>query len=415
MQQLFLYGDWRDEQMADGRISKSFRYEGKVYNVKGSSEKECLEKIAEKKAMLKRGEFKPKAITVQAWAETWLETYLKPKVRKPGAPKLKGSMTQKSFNMYDEKLRGYILPAIGRKKLADIRDSDLQRILNDQAETSFSHASKVRMILKAMFKQAYVSRQIMYDPSLALKLPAVTRGKGRSITEEERTVLLEVAKTHRCGLLVKFMLYEGLRPGELAALRVKHLDFKKGLVSVEEAVESGSGVIGTPKTDAGIRYVFISEQIKDELKAAVEGKDAEDFVFPQTDGKSMMTDSALQNNWRSFVRQMDLAMGAETTIHGHIYDPKDLNKDGTPIYPDPKDKSKPRNGHKIADDLVAYCLRHTFCTDLVNSGVPIEDIKYLMGHEDISTTANTYSHPGEESAERAAKIIQGKSNTDTGK
>ena len=317
--------------------------------------------------------------------------------------------------MYDEKLRGYILPAIGRKKLADIRDSDLQRILNDQAETSFSHASKVRMILKAMFKQAYVSRQIMYDPSLALKLPAVTRGKGRSITEEERTVLLEVAKTHRCGLLVKFMLYEGLRPGELAALRVKHLDFKKGLVSVEEAVESGSGVIGTPKTDAGIRYVFISEQIKDELKAAVEGKDAEDFVFPQTDGKSMMTDSALQNNWRSFVRQMDLAMGAETTIHGHIYDPKDLNKDGTPIYPDPKDKSKPRNGHKIADDLVAYCLRHTFCTDLVNSGVPIEDIKYLMGHEDISTTANTYSHPGKESAERAAKIIQGKSNTDTGK
>ena len=387
-------------------ISKSFRVDGKVYNVKGRTEKECYEKMAEKKEMLRRGEAKPKALTVEAWAETWLDTYLKPKVRKPGAPKLKGTMTPKSFAMYGEKLRGYILPAIGKMKLADVRDVDLQRILNRQAETSFSHASKVRMIMRAMFKQAHVSRLIVYDPALALTLPAVKQGGRRSLTEEERAVLLDVAKTHRCGLWVRFMLYEGLRPGETAALRVRHLDFDRGLISVEEAVESGSGVVGAPKSAAGVRYVFIADEIKDELQAAVQGKDAEDFVFTQTDGKTMMTDTAMQNNWRSFARQMDLAMGAETTAHGHIYDPKDIREDGSPIYPDPNDKTKPRNGHKLADDLVMYCLRHTYCTDLGKKGVPIEDIKYLMGHEDISMTLTVYSHPGEETAERAAKIVQ---------
>ena len=387
-------------------ISKSFRVDGKVYNVKGRTEKECYEKMAEKKEMLRRGEVKPKALTVVAWAETWLDTYLKPKVRKPGAPKLKGTMTQKSFAMYGEKLRGYILPAIGKMKLADVRHVDLQRILNRQAETSFSHASKVRMIMRAMFKQAHVSRLIVYDPALALTLPAVKQGGRRSLTEEERAVLLDVAKTHRCGLWVRFMLYEGLRPGETAALRVKHLDFDRGLISVEEAVESGSGVVGAPKSAAGVRYVFIADEIREELQAAVQGKDAEDFVFPQTDGKTMMTDTAMQNNWRSFARQMDLAMGAETTAHGHIYDPKDIREDGSPIYPDPNDKTKPRNGHKLADDLVMYCLRHTYCTDLGKKGVPIEDIKYLMGHEDISMTLTVYSHPGEEAAERAAKIVQ---------
>lgn len=385
-------------------ISKSFRVDGKVYNVKGRTEKECYEKMAEKKEMLRRGEAKPKALTVEAWAETWLDTYLKPKVRKPGAPKLKGTMTQKSFAMYGEKLRGYILPAIGKMKLADVRDVDLQRILNRQAETSFSHASKVRMIMRAMFKQAHVSRLIVYDPALALTLPAVKQGGRRSLTEEERAVLLEVAKTHRCGLWVRFMLYEGLRPGETAALKVKQLDFDRGLISVEEAVESGSGVVGAPKSAAGVRYVFIADEIKDELQAAVQGKDAEDFVFPQTDGKTMMTDTAMQNNWRSFARQMDLAMGAETTAHGHIYDPKDIRADGSPIYPDPH--GKPRNGHKLADDLVMYCLRHTYCTDLGKKGVPIEDIKYLMGHEDISMTLTVYSHPGEETAERAAKVVR---------
>ena len=387
-------------------ISKSFRVDGKVYNVKGRTEKECYEKMAEKKEMLRRGEAKPKALTVEAWAETWLDTYLKPKVRKPGAPKLKGTMTQKSFAMYGEKLRGYILPAIGKMKLADVRDVDLQRILNRQAETSFSHASKVRMIMRAMFKQAHVSRLIVYDPALALTLPAVKQGGRRSLTEEERAVLLDVAKTHRCGLWVRFMLYEGLRPGETAALRVRHLDFDRGLISVEEAVESGSGVVGAPKSAAGVRYVFIADEIKDELQAAVQGKDAEDFVFLQTDGKTMMTDTAMQNNWRSFARQMDLAMGAEATAHGHIYDPKDIREDGSPIYPDPNDKTKPRNGHKLAGDLVMYCLRHTYCTDLGKKGVPIEDIKYLMGHEDISMTLTVYSHPGEETAERAAKVVR---------
>ena len=387
-------------------ISKSFRVDGKVYNVKGRTEKECYEKMAEKKEMLRRGEAKPKALTVEAWAETWLDTYLKPKVRKPGAPKLKGTMTQKSFAMYGEKLRGYILPAIGKMKLADVRDVDLQRILNRQAETSFSHASKVRMIMRAMFKQAHVSRLIVYDPALALTLPAVKQGGRRSLTDEERAVLLDVAKTHRCGLWVRFMLYEGLRPGETAALRVKHLDFGRGLISVEEAVESGSGVVGAPKSAAGVRYVFIADEIKDELQAAVQGKSAEDFVFPQTDGKTMMTVGTIQNNWRYFVRQMDLAMGAETTAHGHIYDPKDIREDGSPIYPDPHDKTKPRNGHKLADDLVMYCLRHTYCTDLGKKGVPIEDIKYLMGHEDISMTLAVYAHPGEEAAERAAGIVR---------
>lgn len=392
-------------------ISKSFRFDGKVYNVKGRTERECYEKIAAKKEMLRRGEVKPKALTVEAWAGMWLETYLKPKVRKPGAPKLKGTMTQKSYAMYDEKLRRYILPAIGRMRLSDVRDVDLQRILNQQAETSFSHASKVRMIMRAMFKQAHVSRLIVYDPALALTLPAVKQGGRRSLTEEERAVLLEVAKTHRCGLWVRFMLYEGLRPGETAALRVKHLDFERGLISVQESVESGSGVVGEPKTAAGIRYVFIADEIREELQAAVNGKDAEDFVFPQTDGKTMMTAGTIQNNWRYFTRQMDLAMGAETTAHGHIYDPKDLREDGSPIYPDPHDKTKPRNGHKLAGDLVLYCLRHTYCTDLGKKGVPIEDIKYLMGHEDITMTLTVYSHPGEETAERAAKIVRAAKQT----
>ena len=39
-----------------------------------------------------------------------------------------------------------------------------------------------------------------------------------------------------------------------------------------------------------------------------------------------------------------------------------------------------------------YCLRHTFCTDLRRAGVPINVAKELMGHANISVTANIYTH-----------------------
>ena len=66
---------------------------------------------------------------------------------------------------------GYIRPAIGQRKLRDIRDLDLQAILNTQAGKSYSHLSKLRMVLQELFRQARRSRLIVYDPAEGLVLP----------------------------------------------------------------------------------------------------------------------------------------------------------------------------------------------------------------------------------------------------
>lgn len=55
----------------------------------------------------------------------------------------------------------------------------------------------------------------------------------------------------------------------------------------------------------------------------------------------------------------------------------------------------------VADDLVPYCLRHTFCTDLQDAGVPINVAKELMGHSDISVTSKIYTHRSDISFEKA--------------
>ena len=42
----------------------------------------------------------------------------------------------------------------------------------------------------------------------------------------------------------------------------------------------------------------------------------------------------------------------------------------------------------LADDFVPYDLRHTYCTDLARAGVDIRTAQKLMGHANISVTAD---------------------------
>lgn len=59
----------------------------------------------------------------------------------------------------------------------------------------------------------------------------------------------------------------------------------------------------------------------------------------------------------------------------------------------------------VADDLVPYCLRHTYCTDLQSAGVPINVARELMGHSDISITAKIYTHHSEIDFDNAKQLI----------
>jgi site-specific recombinase XerD len=51
--------------------------------------------------------------------------------------------------------------------------------------------------------------------------------------------------------------------------------------------------------------------------------------------------------------------------------------------------------------LTPHIFRHTFCTNLMRSGVDIKTIQYLMGHTTIDMTINTYTHTTYEDVERA--------------
>ena len=53
--------------------------------------------------------------------------------------------------------------------------------------------------------------------------------------------------------------------------------------------------------------------------------------------------------------------------------------------------------------LTPHILRHTFCTNMVNAGMDVKSLQYLMGHSTVNITLNIYAHSSYERA--AAQMI----------
>lgn len=350
-------------------IRKTARYNGKKYEATGKTELEAMTKLADKLAAAKRGEEAiGGSMTVDAWFKEWLSTYKEPK-----------GLTAKSLGMYREKYNGYIKPRIGRMKLKDVKDTHLQKIMNEQVGMSSSHAQKVKQVLQGMFRRARQSRLIPYDPAELLELPQTKTGTHRSLTDAERSAILEVAKTSRAGLWVLTLLYTGMRPGESAALTWADVDFEHNEIHIHAAAESGTGAIKGPKTAAGVRDIPIHSQLRP-LLLAEKGKPFSP-VFPTKRG-NIQNSGSIRRLWTGFRRELDIYLGAQ------VYRNKIIQS-------------------VVSQDLTPYCLRHTFCTDLQRAGVPLNVAKELMGHSDISTTANIYTHRDREVLHAGIAMLDG--------
>lgn len=399
----------------DGRYHKYFRKDGQRYHVAADSEPELYMKVGKLLQQLETDTYKlDKNTLVRDWAKLWLSTYKE------------GKITQKSLDTYRQKLDGYILPEIGNMKLKDVTSVHLQRILNRQAGRSYSHLTKLRVTMSSLFERAVIARLIVFNPAQGLELPAYEKGQRRSLTDQERAAVLAVARRNRAGLWVKMMLYCGLRNGETRALQWKDVDLKEGIVHVRAAAEGGTGEIKGPKTDAGIRDVPIRSAFLEDLKAARKGRSPFDYVFTQATSQNRHTERSMNQMWAQFKRLVDIEM-AEQQLSAIASEPSQKKQDilARQLHaelPVPAILKRIQGGNlkatyqnkvivhgespQLLQSLTPYCLRHTYCTDLQRAGITLNVAKYLMGHSDISVTANIYTHTTDDVILDAAQKLE---------
>lgn len=56
--------------------------------------------------------------------------------------------------------------------------------------------------------------------------------------------------------------------------------------------------------------------------------------------------------------------------------------------------------------ITPHIFRHTFCTRMIEKGMDIKTLQYLMGHADVKTTLDVYTHLSADTAvSNMAKVV----------
>jgi integrase len=210
-------------------------------------------------------------------------------------PFCRRSWKESTAGTSEQIIKSHLLPEFGRSLLHSICREDLQDFLDRKAEElSGSVVAHLRWFLNALFKLAMSDGVMLNNPAAELRIPRKCQpGRAmRPLTEEEVNIYLE-AFGLREKLIARFAIFEGMRPGEILALRWKSLE--GSAICVEERVYKRK--LNTPK-NGKTREGAISDgtlTLLTEWAELAENPSAEGFVFPS---ERITTPLSLDNLWR---------------------------------------------------------------------------------------------------------------------
>ena len=353
-------------------------------------------------------------ITFKAFSERWLAEY---------AVNLQPGTIAK----YTQELESKIYPAIGHRKLSELKPAVLSSFFAGLAKDgarldgkpggySAASISKTRNVVSAILRTAEQLEVIDRNPCDKVVLPKgeETADQIKFFTPEQAKTFLAYIETpyslrvsghqrvddtgipytveayeihkeipEQIRILFNLAIYAGLRKGEILALEFSDVDFEANTVSITKAatVVKGEQICKKPKTKMSTRTVAIPpdltlrildlkksrEQLKDSLGDFWQGGD---WVFVQDNGQMMNYSTpyqALQDVLRRY--------NADRTPEDHL-----------PVIP-------------------FHGLRHTAATLLIAAGVDVKTISARLGHALTSTTMNIYVHALQDSDKKAADAI----------
>ncbi len=207
-------------------------------------------------------------------------------------------------HIYRTQLDVHILPTFGERAVGTVTTLDVQAWIADRhANTRMgpNSVAKAYKLLRAVMESAV-------DAGLISRNPCRVKGAGterlpemRCASVEEVTALAQAVEP-RWQALILLAAYSGLRWGELAGLRRRHLDpLHKTVRVVEQCTEvNGRFVWGQPKSSAGTRTVALPSFLIDILTehlARFSAPGLDRLVFVTPDGTPLRRENFRKRVW----------------------------------------------------------------------------------------------------------------------
>ena len=309
-------------------------------------------------------------ISITEWVHTWLDVYIIPNV------------SPTTLSRYQGMIKRYIDPVIGNIPVQQLNTLAVQSWVNglkispssgkEMSAATIKHAYHV---LKGAMDKAVLAGIIYRSPCTGIMLPKGQKKQAVIYDEKQIRQLLDAASGTEMELVIDMELCLGLRRGELLGLEWGDIDWDHNQVKIirNRVVVDSKSVVKEPKTATSVRTLYVPLPLMKKLR------------------KHKM--QCLSNKLR---------LGKAYTATDYII----VHPDGKPIYPEYLSQMLTKLQEKAGLPKCRFHdLRHLCASIMLLQGVNVKVAQERLGHKDISTTMNIYSHVLPSSAKEAAEKI----------
>jgi integrase len=296
-----------------------------------------------------------RAPTVGDWLDHWLEHIAPRRVR------------ARTLESYEALVRLHLRPGLGHHRLDRLQPEHLEQLYGSLLEDKgLSPATVLRLhrVLSRALRVAMQRGKIARNVATLVDPPAVKRSTAAlPLTVDEARRVLQAAEQGRNSARWTVALAVGLRQSEALGLRWSDIDLDVGTLTVRRGLHrvAGKGLVyEEPKAERSRRTLALPAQLVEALRrhrvVQLEEREAagslweeHDLVFAQVTGRPLDK----RSDWEAWKALLKRAAVREVRLH-----------DG----------------------------RHTAATLLLSEGVHPRVVMELLGHSQMRTTTDTYSH-----------------------
>lgn len=278
--------------------------------------------------------------------------------------------TLKSYHDY---ARVHILPALGDLKVREMTVQQLQWFTDQLLEkVSVSSARKIHVVVSGAFMLAVRDGFATANIAEYVVFPKAEKYEGTAYRPEHLLKLLQVAEAEGEPIRSAIILGAcyGLRRSEIVGLRWSDIDFENGVVTIKNTVTQNG-------------------------KLRIEMEDTKT-------SKSRRTISLLASTVPYLMQLKEEQERAGVTVDKVCAWP-----DGRPVRPDYiYSKLQKLTKQNDLPNIRVHDLRHTAASLLAKEATP-KQVQEFLGHENVSTTLNTYTHLLDEDRKATSNIMDG--------
>lgn len=306
-------------------------------------------------------------LTTKAYLEDWIATSVRPRVRATTA------------DSYASIVKLYLVPELGRIPLAKLEPGHVQAMLSRvrsarNGDLSPTTRRYVYAVLRIALGRALKSGLVLRNVATLVDPPAKARHELETLDVGQVGTLLASIRGDRLEALYVAAIGTGLRQGELLGLRWADVDMDAGTLTVRNTLQRVTRKLAEPKTERARRTLTMPGAVVDALRA-------------------------------QRVRQLEERLAAKAWADPELVFASPI---GTPL--------DPRNVTRRFQTAIAraglprqrfHDLRHAFATLHLEGGEELAVVSKMLGHANLSTTADVYAHLTTGMHARAAARMDG--------